>query len=287
MKKIIIFLALIIIVTSCTSTKVDNSLEPLWFDDSYEYLSSSKYIVFKAKGSTITEAYNIIKQDADYLSNYIEPKKEKEYTNNNGYTYLIYSIKKSDLESAFKSQINEIYSSFTKYVVDGDSTSSILDKLSFYEKALFLYKKVIPIEEFAKSLDIYIDSNNKFNLDDINQKITFTREQIVFTVNVDGDINGSIKSLISQELHKKGYKTSLDGIIVIDAKLNLNPVKLNNEYVNKYWDLQLTIGNIYGDNRESLSFNGRESQITNDSLDQLIVRVASKKILDSLVTILP
>lgn len=286
MKKIYPILILILLM-SCISTKEESNIIPLWYSDSYENTSTSKSLVFKAEGNTKEQAEEIIKKDTEFLKKYILPTKEKEFINKSGYTYLIYSINKSELKSILQKDINVIYSSYQILENDGDKTSGILNKIKLYKQAFDKYSEVEKIEDFAKSLEISMDNKEMFNLSDMENKIKFTQEQIVFSVNVEGDINGSLKSLISRELNKKGYKTSMDGIIVIDAILTLTPAKLNNDYVNKFWDLQLSISNFYGDSSDSLSFNGRESQINNDSLDQLIVRVVSEKILGSLTDILP
>lgn len=286
MKKLYSILLLIILM-SCVTNKTETSIEPLWFSDSYEVLSSERYLVYKAMGSSKTEAYNKIMDQTEFLKNNIEPKLEKEFVNSNGTTYLVYSIKKSDLEIEFLDDINSIFIEYKNIINLGDSTSDILDKVKYYKNALVLYDDVVEIENFAKSLDIEINSMELFYLDDLKENIEFTMEQLVFSVNVVGDINGSIKSIINSELNKKGYKTSDDGIVMINTVLTLQPANLNNNYLNKYWNLSLSIDNLYGSSNNSVSFKGRVSQVDEDSLNQLILRVVSQKVTESLDDLLP
>lgn len=286
MKKLYLFL-IIIVLGSCVTAKVNDTLEPLWFDSSYEYLSSERYIVFTAKGSSLIEAEDKIQRQAEFLKNYIQPVKEKDFFNKNGEVYLLYSIEKSELKSAFFTKIDEYYRLYSQAEMNGDSSSSILKKIKYYKEAYSIYNNMYNIIEFASSVELELDISSKFNITDLQDKINFTKSEVVFAVTVAGDINGAVESVISRELHRLGYTTSNSGIVQIDAELTLTEVDLDNNYVNKYWGFKLSINNLYGDSGESLDFNGRESQIDNDALNQLIIRVISSKIIATLKEIIP
>ncbi len=125
------------------------------------------------------------------------------------------------------------------------------------------------------------------NRADILDKLEFTKAELIFNVTVHGDINNTIKDAIEKEIHKLGFSTSDEGYIYIESTLTLKDVELDNDYVNKFWSLSVSIHSFGEESSNSLSFKGRESQINSDALDEIIVISLKKEIEKNLHTLLP
>ncbi len=285
--KIYYLIITLILFNSCVTTTENISLEPLWYSDSFSFLSESKHIVFKASGYSFSEAEEVITRDSDYLSDYLLPQKEKEFVNSEGIHFLLYSIKKSDLQLVLKKLIDENDTEISNVMRQGDQTSNLIEKYGFYNKALVLYENIEDIKYIAQRESINIEYDFETINKEIQDKISFTRKEVVFNVKVIGDIDSIIETGIINELHRLGFQTSRDGSVVLETALVLNDVKLDNDYLNKFWSVSVSLQNLYGESNESLIFKGRESHLTEESLLQLIAKIVTDKIVSDLNVILP
>lgn len=277
----------IILLNSCVTITEKNTLEPLWYSDSFSYLSESKHIVFKASGYSFSEAEDIIISESVYLSDFLLPQKVKEFVNSDGIYFLLYSIEKSDLQLVFEKLINDVDVDISNNMRQGDLTSNLIEKYSFYNKALILYESIENILSISNreliNLEFDFETVNKNILD----SISFTLNEVAFNVNVSGDIDGVIEAGIKSELHRLGFQTSKDGSVILDTILVLKDVSLDNNYINKFWSVSIALQDLYGESNGSLTFKGRESHLTEESLLQLIAKIVTDRIVSDLNTILP
>lgn len=287
MKKIYYLLITILIFNSCISTTGNKSEEPLWYQDSFSYLSESKNIIFKASAFTYELAEQQILEDSKYLSEYSIPKKVKEAVTSEGIYYLLYSIEKYDFQLELEKSINIYNLKITNSLRQGDKTSNLMEKFTLYNEGLDLVKKISAIKSIAEKESLNVQYNSEITEEQIQEKMNLARNEIFFNVKVTGDIDGILESGLVNELHKLGYRTSSDGSVILDTVLILRDVDLDNGYLNKFWSVTVNLQDFYGESNKSLTYKGRDSQLNEESLKQLIAYLVIDKIVEDLNTILP
>jgi len=285
MKKYIKLITILLILNSCVTTNTSSSKPPLWFSDPSLFYSENKVIVFISKGESLEVAENLIEEQSAYLSQYITPTKEKHFIDKSNNNYLLYTIKKSELKSIFDNKLEYLNNEIEKQIRTGDRASNILDKYSEYKLGLTFIRHVEDIINIAVKEDIKVINNMSISL--LNQKIAAVSNELIFTVNFKGDIDGILKTEVESTLHQLGYGTSENSSIIIRGELILKEANLKNDYINKYWTLNLYLEDYYGDSKKSVTFKGRDSQLSEEGLNQLILDSATKKIRESLKQLLP
>ncbi|MGL1891781.1 MAG: hypothetical protein OCD02_09140 [Spirochaetaceae bacterium] len=292
MKKLgyLLLILLILLMFSCATTKNPSQnglLIPLWFSDPGTYVDEEDNIIFKSKERTKVIAERNIYEQSIYLSDYLEPTMLNEFVDSENYVYLLYSINRDDLTRSLNNKIDETMVDYNNYINVADSTSDVLEKYSLYINSQSILENISYIYELSEKEHLTL--NRSYNTDKslLQEKINLAKEQLVFSVSVSGDIDNLIKDAISNQLHELGYEESEFGLVFIDAVLNLKPAELDNDYINKYWNLTISLKDYNGATKESLNFKGRESKLDNEAVNQFISSIAVKKIEESLKTILP
>ena len=283
MKYYFLIIVCILLSFSCKTINADKVV-PIWFTSS-TFLDDSKFIYFKAKGNTYNDAYKKIQHESLKIRSILNIVLDKEFVDSNGINYLLYKVKIKDLEAALKIKTDNILFEINKIIKNGDKSLNILEKLAFYNKALekdFDINKLIFLSQ-ENNIEYEIRSKKL----EIENKILETKHRIIFIVEVENDINGIVKSEIINIIHNFGYKTSEIGTVTIRANLVLTDAKLNNNYINKYWSINILLEDLFSSSTKSLLLTGRDSQISEEALDNLIVRSIIKELNKSLPEILP
>lgn len=285
------FICLFFILSGCvTNETVNESNEqgtPLWVSDPYSLLSQGEYIAFLGRGKTFKSAEDQAKRAAKDYIDYIDLNLEKELLDDDGDYYLLYSISIEELEENLRQTWSSMVEDYISNVDMGDSTSNILQKYSHYKSAIEIYNNFSVINEIDPEIEFEIPDSIEEDHEFVVENFNFTDKEIEFSVNVEGDIDNLIKDSIKEELHRLGYGTSENGLIQFNANLTLSDVDLDNSYINKFWSISLSISDLDGYSSKSIVYKGRESQITDEALNQSIARSVVRHIQESLIKMLP
>lgn len=273
-----------------TKTKADTGSgvdTPYWYKHPYREYSESQYILFVGKGYNFKIAEDQVLRSAKKYSDFISPKKMDEFSNSKGEIFLLYSIEKSKLTAKMKSKWDNELKNYEEAVEKGDLAGNILQKYSHYKKAISIYDNFQDINKLDKDIKFDLPEELEEDHQFIIEKFNMTSSEIEFSVNVTGDIDNLIKDSIEEELHRMGYITSDNGLVQFNATLTLNDVDLENDYVNKYWSITISLSDFDGYSSKSINFKGRESQLSEGALNQSIARSVVKLVKKSLPSMLP
>lgn len=287
MKVISLLLSAFLLLGCVTTQEAPKQSVPDWFNDPYSVYSSDEYILYTGSGNGSLEAEYDAKRQGEKFRDVIEPVLLEEYSGEGSKIYVLFGIKISELNDNLNGKYNELYNLYFDEVLKGDSTSNILQKYSLYKKALKIYDQILDMEKYSPEVVFNVEGDDEFDIEFLNEKFEFTGKQIEFSVNVTGDIDSLIKDSITEELHRLGYVTSESGIVQFNGKLTLKNALLDNDYINKYWSITLSISDIDGYSSKSLTFKGRESQLSEEALNQSIARSIVKHVRESLNSMLP
>lgn len=290
--KFINLLLIVLMLGACASTKpkaetgsgVDT---PYWYKHPYREYSESQYILFVGKGYNFEVAKDQALRSAKRYNDYIQPKKIDEFSNSKGEIFLLYSIEKSKLTEKMKAKWDKELKNYEEAVEKGDTAGNILQKYSHYKKAMSVFDEMHKLNTLDKDIQFNLPEEMKEDHQFIIEKFNMTSSEIEFSVNVAGDIDNLIKDSIEEELHRLGYITSDNGLVQFNATLTLNDVDLENDYINKYWSITISLSDFDGYSSKSLNFKGRESQLSEGALNQSIARSVVKLVKKSLPSMLP
>lgn len=278
MKKIIPFL--LILLFSC-ATQNEKLIVPLWYDNPENYISSDKYIILKSYNFTKEEAEADIKLMAENYSGFGELKLQKEYIGNNA-VYLLYTIDKNEIARNINLNFEDKVKSINETIITADKSRDIIEKIKLYTKAKIEIDSFYLDLNTIEIIDLNLITKPIYELNELDQLIIKLKDSLSFNVLIYGDINSIVKNNVISELSKLNYKVSNEGYFQIVINLQTEEVTLDNNYFNKYWTIQLEIKDLYESTVYSSTFSGRESQITESSLNQSIARVTSDRIKDDL-----
>lgn len=152
----------------------------------------------------------------------------------------------------------------------GDKASNLYNKYIYYIKA---YKLA--------------DQENINEIERLEIKIAEVKESLDITVVVNSDIDNDLSTNVRKYITSKGYIVSDIGYLTVLIELNTKDVELENEYYNKFWNLTVSLKDAKDNIVESNSYSGRESQISADYLDGIILKEVEKRVNMSLKDILP
>lgn len=157
---------------------------------------------------------------------------------------------------------------FTEY--EGDKALNLLDKYILYKDALDLAER----RSYPES-------------DRIEDKLIEVKNNLDITIEVDSDIENSLNATVRKNVTNKGYKVSDIGYLTLLIEIDTKDVELENEYFNKFWSLSISLVDVKGNIVDSKSFSGRESQITEDYLNSIILKEVEKRINKYVKDLLP
>lgn len=288
MKYIVLFLV-VTVFSSCvsnnTETRAQDSSEPLWFSNPYSEYSEEDFISILGRGRTYLDAENQAKRAGSKYLDYVDMELKNELFGQDSVYYLLYVISRNDLNRELDKRWSNITDSFYSSIEIGDSESNILKKYSSYKDAVAYFSKLKGITEIRTDMKIPSELEDEYLF--LQDKFKMTNSELEFKVNVIGDIDNLIKDSITEELNKLGYTTSDSGLLELNAALTLNSVDLDNNYINKFWSITLSISDYDGYTSKSLNYKGRESQLSDEALNQSIARSVVKNIKESLIEMLP
>lgn len=153
---------------------------------------------------------------------------------------------------------------------NGDKAVNLYDKYIYYLDAFRLAKE-----------DAYE------GIERIEQKLIEVKDGLDITIVVNSDVHTDLSAVVRKYITSKGFKISDIGYLTVLIELNTKEVELENEYYNKFWNLTVSLKDAKGNIVESKSYSGRESQITEDYLDSVMLAEVEKSIKMSLKGILP
>lgn len=181
---------------------------------------------------------------------------------------------KSSFEDS-KSEVEESKSTddfedvhFAEY--EADKALNLLDKYILYNEALELASE-----------------RNYPEIERIENKLIEVKNNLDITVEVISDIQNSLTATARKSVTNKGFKVSDIGYLTLLIEIKTKDVVLENEYYNKFWSLSISLIDAKDNIVDSKSFSGRESQITEDYLNSIILKEAEKRIIKYVKDLLP
>lgn len=157
-------------------------------------------------------------------------------------------------------QSSKDYSEIESLIEAGNSESDLYKSYKILKKA----------KEQAISED--------YPLDEIEPRLRELEEIVDISVEFYSGINTDLTSFIEGEINNRGFNARDNGLLTLSVELITEPVSLNNEYYNKVWYLSIKLLDSKGTVIETEYFNARESQISDENLDTMIIFEAKKEL---------
>ncbi len=115
---------------------------------------------------------------------------------------------------------------------------------------------------------------------DIMEMRNRLQEEMVFTVEIEGDTEGKFTELVKQELGKRQFSTGDTGIMSIQGSVQIKPAELNQKYYNVEWVMNLSLVDNEGQSVATYQKINKESGISESQVKLLAEKTIEEVLID-------
>ncbi len=227
----------------------------------YRDLSDGKTILESQMETTADESITQLSDETLINVHFAES-----WTSDLGKVYVITYINRMETANIYRQRIDQDGMTAANLIRRSGEQSDLLRRYGLLDAAIVMDAKIQSLREqleiiyqpFARAVMLPYDSG------DLRAKYGDTAEQMVYSVNIDGDSEGKVSSVVSQVLTDRGFTIAggAESSLAVIGRIAMEEVVLDNNYKNLRWTLFLEMINEDGDIVVSMDEKKRETAIS-------------------------
>ena len=190
------------------------------------------------------------------------------WTDDMGRTYVAAYINRMDTAMIYRERINQD-SERTRYFMDESAgQSDLLRKFGYLDAATVMDKNS---QMMLEQLEIIHAPSSRmimlsYEPDELNSLYNNTAKEMLYSISVDGDMDGKVTNTVAQVLTGRGFSvTDGTGNLSVTGSVSVEDAALNNGYENVRWFLYMEMRNEAGEVVATMEEQQRETGISKEA----------------------
>jgi len=189
------------------------------------------------------------------------------WTSEMGRVYVVAYIDRMETANIYRQRIDQDGARADYFIRKSGEQSDLLRRYGFLDAAVVMDQNTkmmldqldIIYSPFRRAVMLPYTPENLYSL------YADTAEQMLFSINVEGDSDSKITDMVSQVLTGRGFSvTGSGGSLTVTGRVSVEDVTLENDYENVRWFLFMEMRNESGEVVVSMEEKKRESGVSRE-----------------------